>query len=270
MKKMLSLLLALVFTLALTACGSEAAPETTAAPASAETAVPGMGWTMDATAWSSPNGATVNLSYTPSSYAEGDSAAFIVRLEGEEAANVPCIYADGTFTASADLNAADGYCYYVLMTTADGNTEEIPVNTPSAPFDESLINLADALNAYCTVTVNASELKGGKLAITDGTAQLQLPKLTLREGAISCQEAVLILSYDDQEVAREALSGLEADESGLCSIDLSGLSFPVPGEMEDDHRLSLRLDATLSDGQAITAPGGAWHYFDGGLVLAVG
>jgi len=270
MKRMLSLLLVLVFTLALAGCGSESAPETTAAPASSETAAPGLGWTMNATAWSSPNGATVNLNFTPGSYSEGDSAAFIVRLEGEEIANVPCQYENGSYTASADLNAADGYCYFILMTAVDGTTEEIPVNTPSAPFDESLIDLADALNAYCTVTVNTSELKDGKLTITDGTAQLQLPKLTLDEGSVTCQEAVLVLHYDDQEVARETLSAVEADETGLCNVDLSGLAFSVPAEMEDDHRLSLRLDAVLSNGQSITTPGGAWHYFDGGLVLAVG
>jgi len=270
MKKMLSLLLALVFVLALTACGSEEAPETTAVPAPAETTVPDMSWTMNATAWSSPNGATVNLFFTPEGYAEGDSAAFIVRLEGEEVANIPCEYAGGSYTASADLNAADGYCYYVLVTTADGNTEEIPVNTPSAPFDESLINLADALNAYCTVTVNASELKDATLTITDGTAQLQLPKLTLDVGSVTCQEAVMVLNYDGQEVAREVLSGVEADESGLCNVTLSGISFSIPGNLEDDHQLSLQLDAQLSNGQTISAPGGSWHYFDGSLVLAVG
>ena len=274
MKRMLSLLLALVFALALTGCGSEAAPETTAAPTvpAADPSQPLSltSWTMDATAWSSPNGATVNLTATPSGYAEGQTAVFAVRLEGEEVTSTPCDWDGSVYTASAELNAEDGYCYFVILTSAEGVESEITVNAPSAPTDETLIDLADALNTYCTVTVNTSELKDGTLTITDGTAQLQLPKLTLREGNVVCQEAVLILSYDDQEVAREALSAVEADEAGLCSVDLSGLSFTVPTEMEDDHRLSLRLDAQLSNGQTITTPGGAWHYFDGSLVLAVG
>ena len=197
-------------------------------------------------------------------------AVFTVRLEGEEVASVPCEWDGSVYTASAELNAEDGYCYFVLLTSASGTESEVTINAPSAPTDETLIDLADALNTYATVTVNTSELKDGKLTITDGTAQLQLPKLTLREGNVVCQEANLILSYDGQEVAREALSGVEADETGISNVSLTGVSFTVPGEMEDDHQLSLRLEAQLSNGQSITAPGGAWYYFDGGLILSVG
>lgn len=275
MKKKITLAITLALLAALLmGCGSEAAPETTAAPTvpAADPAQPLSltQWSMDATAWSSPNGATVNLTATPSAYAEGQSAVFTVRLDGEEVTSAPCEWDGNAYTASVELNAEDGYCYFVMLTSAGGAESEIAVNTPSAPSDETLINLADALNAYATVTVNTSELKDGKLSITDGTALLQLPKLTLREGSVVCQEANLILSYDGQEIAREALSGVEADESGICNITLTGISFPVPGEMEDDHQLSLRLDVQLSNGQSVTAPGGAWYYFDGGLVLSVG
>lgn len=274
MKRIISLMLALVFLFALTGCGSEKAPETTAAPTvpAADPSQPLSltSWSMDATAWSSPNGATVNLTATPSGYAEGQSAVFTVRLDGEEVTSTPCDWDGSVYTASAELNAEDGYCYFVILTSAEGVESEVTVNAPSAPTDETLIDLADALSTYCTVTVNSSELKDGKLTITDGTAQLQLPKLTLREGNVVCQEAVLVLSYDDQEVAQESLSAVEADEASLCNVDLAGITFTVPGEMEDDHRLSLRLDAALSNGQRMTAAGGAWHYFDGSLVLAVG
>lgn len=275
MRKRSTLAIVLVLLAALLmGCGSEAAPETTAAPTipAADPAQPLSltQWSMDATAWSSPNGATVNLTATPSGYAEGQSAVFSVRLDGEEIASVPCEWDGNVYTASAELNAEDGYCYFVLLTSAGGTESEVTINAPSAPTDETLINLADALNSYCTVTVNTSELKDGKLTITDGAALLQLPKLTLREGNVVCQEANLILSYDGQEVARESLSGVEADETGVCNVNLTGIAFTVPGEMEDDHQLSLRLEAQLSNGQSVTAPGGAWYYFDGGLVLSVG
>jgi len=274
MKRMLSLLLALVFALALTGCGSESAPETTAAPTvpAADPSQPLTltNWTMDATAWSSPNGATVNLTATPSGYTEGQSAVFTVRLDGEEVASEPCQWDGNAYTASAELNAMDGYCYFVILTTSEGVESEVTVNAPSAPTDESLIDLADALNTFCTVTINTSQLSDGKLTITDGNAQLQLPKLTLREGNVTCSEAKLILSYDDEDVTEVVLSGVEADESGLCSMDLAGTAFTVPAEMEDDHRLALRMEAQLSNGQSISAPGGSWHVFDGSLVLAVG
>lgn len=273
-KRSILAIVMVLLAVSLMGCGSEAAPETTAAPTvpAADPSQPLSltGWSMDATSWSSPNGATVNLTATPNGYAEGQSAVFHVRLEGEDIASIPCQWDGSSYTASADLNAEDGYCYFVLLTSADGVETEIAVNTPAAPTDETLINMADALNAFGTVTVNSAELSDGKLTITDGTAQIQLPKLTLREGTVTCQQAVLILSYDNENVANHPLTAVEADETGLCNLDLSGIGFQVPAEMEDDHRLELRLDATLSNGQTFNVSGGAWHYFDGGLVLAVG
>ena len=276
-KRNILAIMMVLLALVMAGCGSETATETTAATVAATVpaADPSQplsltGWSMDATAWSSPNGATVNLTATPSGYAEGQSAVFSVRLDGEEVTSVPCDWDGSVYTASAELNAEDGYCYFVLLTTSAGVESEVAVNTPAAPSDESLIDLADALNSYASITVNASELKDGKLTITDGSVQIQLPKLTLREGNVSCSEAVLVLNHNDQEASRQTLSVADADESGLCSISLNGISFSVPGDMEDDHRLSLRLEAALSDGQTLTASGSAWHYFDGGLVHAVG
>ena len=276
-KRNILAIMMVLLALVMAGCGSETAAETTAATVAATVpaADPSQplsltGWSMDATAWSSPNGATVNLTATPSGYAEGQSAVFSVRLDGEEVTSVPCDWDGSVYTASAELNAEDGYCYFVLLTTSEGVEAEVAVNTPSAPSDESLIDLADALSAYASITVSASELKDGKLTITDGSVQIQLPKLTLREGNVSCSEAVLILNHNDQEAARQTLSAADADESGLLNISLNGISFSIPGEMEDDHRLSVRMEAALSNGQTLAASGSAWHYFDGCLVHAVG
>ena len=276
-RSILAVLMLLVLLMSVLAgCGSEKPAETTAAPAvTVPAADPSQplsltDWSMDATAWSSPNGATVNLTATPSGYAEGQSAVFCVRLEGEEVASVPCEWDGTTYTASAELNAADGYCYFVLLTSAEGVESEITVNAPAAPVDESLIDLAEALNAYATVTVTASELSEQTLTITEGTAQIQLPNLTLREGKVTCQQAVLTLSYDSQNVANATLTAEEADETGLCTVDLAGTAFTVPADMEDDRRLELRLDVTLSNGQSISVSAGSWHYLDGNLVQAVG
>lgn len=266
------LALMLVFALALTACGSNKAAETTAAP-QAEAEAPALGltsWTMNATTWSSPNGATVHLTAAPTGYADGYSADFVVRLEGEEVANVPCEWDGTNYTASAELNADDGYCYYVILTAADGTTAEVPVNTPTSPVDETLINLASSLSTYCEVTITDSKLEDGKLVISEGSAKVQLPQLTLADGTITCDQALLIMSFNGEDVALEKLSALEADATGLCTLDLSGLSFSVPTEIEDDHQLSLRLDVTMSSGYSISVLGGTWIWFDGGLVQSVG
>lgn len=147
-----------VFAFALAGCGSKDKEPTANTAASVPEMSAGQeltltSSTLTAATWSSPNGATVNLTATPNGYAEGQSAAFIVRLEGEEAANVPCEWNGSAYTASADLNAADGYCYYVLLTAADGTQTEVAINTPTAPTDDALINLESALNSYCNMTV---------------------------------------------------------------------------------------------------------------------
>ena len=99
MKKMTFLAIILALAVALTACAKEEAPETTAA---AETAAPTetvaavqplelTDWTMSASTWSSPNGATIHISATPSYYEEGQKADFIVRLEGDDVFMAPPI-----------------------------------------------------------------------------------------------------------------------------------------------------------------------------------
>lgn len=268
---LISLLLALV----LCGCGSKEPVETTAAVPPAQTMAPDApleltSWSMNATAWSSPNGATVNITAVPNGFAEGQYAMFTVRLEGEEIASVPCSWNGSVYTASADLNAADGYCYFITLTSADGTHTEVAVNTPSAIFDESLVNMATALNAYCEADISEFQTKGDQVTIAQGNLKLQLPRLTLDTAAVTCQSATLALRYQDRDVASQSLTVPQADDKGICAMDLSGVSFSIPKSVEDDHQLTVRLDVVLSNGQTLTAPAGTWYYLDGQLLLAVG
>ena len=270
MKKTVFALVSLVLALSLVlvGCGSK---DSGSVPALKEgDALELTSWSMNATAWSSPNGATVNVSAVPNGYAKGQSARFCVRLEGEDIAMVECQWDGSVYTASADLNAADGYCYYVILTAADGTVSEVAVNTPTSVHDNSLVNMQTALNAYCEADIAETKLEGDVLTVSEGSMKIQLPWLTLDTGAVTCQSAVLVLSYDNADVAKQELTVPEADGSGLCVVDLSGITYTVPDNMEDDHQLSLRLDVTLSNGQTLTAPGAIFYYLDGQLLLAVG
>lgn len=273
-KTILSLLaLVLVFSLAVTGCGDKKAEETSAAvPAetlAADQPLELTAWDLTASTWSSPNGATVNLTATPNGYAEGQSAAFIVRLEGEEVENVPCDWDGSHYTAAAELNAADGYCYYVLLTAADGTQSEVAVNTPTAMIDEALINMETALQSYCSMTVIASEQNGSKLTISEGTVTIQLPLITNQGESIVCDKAVLVMTSDGKEVDSVELALDDAPDAGTYTLSIAGTVFEVP-ELEDDHRAELRLDVTLSNNQTLTAMGGSWISNDGNLLLAAG
>ena len=221
----LTVLMALAMVLSLSACGSKETPETTVAVESTETQAAPVElnlteWSLSASTWSSPNGATIHLTAVPTRHEDGDSAAFIVRLEGEEVANIPCTWEGGAYAAAAELNAADGYCYYVALTGADGASVEVAVNTPAEPIEENYINMESALESYCSLTLGESTLADGKLTLADGTALVQAPRITDAGSNIACAQATLVLTLDGQEVGTAALTMApgETDRSYEASL----------------------------------------------------
>lgn len=273
-KKAALSLTSLVLVFALILCGCSAKEESATVPP-AETLAPNQplelnSWSMNATAWSSPNGATVNLTAVPNGYTEGQHVVFSVRLEGEEIANVPCNWDGSVYTASADLNAADGYCYFAILNSADGTSTEVPVNTPTAVIDDSIINMASSLNTFCEASVTSARMSGSKLVIEDGNAMVHLPWLTLDQGIVSCQNAILTLTCNGEDTAQEELKVPAEQNDNICQLTLSDTSFPIADRDANGQQLSIRLDVTLSNGQILTASCGSWYYQDGELLSAVG
>lgn len=278
MKKMTILAMILVLAIALTACGGEKAPETTAATVAAtvpvETAPVAQplsltSWNMSASTWSSPNGATVHINATPNAYAEGQKADFVVRLESDDVTTIPCQWDGTNYTASADLNAANGYCYYVVLTAADGTVTECAVNTPAAPVNEALINMEAALASYCSVTIEESEIADNKLNLANCKVQVQAPTITDEGETISCKKAYLILSFNEEELAKVEVNLEETATAGLFEAAVSGITFDIPA-LENDQKVVLSVNAALSNGQALSAFGGEWVYNEEGLLPVVG
>lgn len=268
-----ALLCLLVLALVLSACGKEeAAAPATEAPVT-EATIPApltlTDWTMSASTWSSPNGATVHITATPSRYVEGQSASFIVRLEGEEAANVPCEWDGKTYTASADLNGADGYCYYIVLNDINGSVNEVSVNTPTDPRFEALINMETSLNSYCSVLVEESSTANNKLTISKGSIEVQAPRIGNDGQTITCVDVLLILSLNGEKISKKALVMQGTDDVGYYTLELSDIVYDLP-TLEGDYQISLELEVKLSNGQVLTAPGGVWHGGDTGLLAAVG
>lgn len=270
MKKMTILAVVLALAIALTACGSEKAPETTAATAAPTTAanVPAetaasvqsltlTNWEMSANTWSSPNGATINISAAPSYYEEGQKADFVVRLESDDVALVPCEWDGTNYTASVDLNAANGYCYYIVLTAADGTASEVAVNTPAEPTNEAFIDIEAALESYCSITIDDSTFENSKLTLTSGKVQVKAPLITNEGETITCQEATLILTFNGETLGQEVLTLSEAETGGLFEAPLENITFDIP-EMENEQSVELTLNVTLTNGQILSAFGGSW------------
>ena len=281
MKKMTILAVVLALALSLTACGGEKAPEATETTAAAttaatiaETTAPSQplaltGWNMSASTWSSPNGATIHISAAPNYYAEGQKADFVVRLESDDIVSIPCQWDGTNYTASADLNAANGYCYYVILTAADGTVTEVAVNTPAAPTNEAFIDIEAALESYCSVIIEDSAFENSKLTLTGGQVQVKVPTITNEGETIACQETALVLTFNGEELKREVLTLTQTDTIGLFEAALENVVFDIP-ELEAEQKVELTLHVTLTNGQVLSAYGGDWLYDEEGLLPVLG
>lgn len=266
-----------VFALLFAACGSkeEAAAAQNEAPEAGTEAAPvnlelGLAdWTLDSSIWSSANGASVDLNAVPTAYAEGMTATFVVRLEGEDVSNNVCQWDGKAFTGYADLNAADGYCYYVVLTGADGKEVTVELNTPTNPTNDALINLAASLESFCSITVEDAPFASGKLTINKGSVAIRVPHIS--SGDVTCTAAELILNLDGGALLKESLELTETDSTDASyTADLAGVSFDIP-ELEGDHQLTLTLLAHLSDGTNLSDEDSTgWFYSDGTAYLTVG
>lgn len=279
-KKLMKLFaLITVFTLLFAACASKeepavpqtAAPETStsteAAPVQLELGL--SDWALTSSIWSSANGASIDLTAVPTAYEEGMTAAFVVRLEGETVSSNACQWDGNAFTGFADLNAADGYCYYVVLTAADGQEVTVEVNTPTTTTNDALINLAASLDSFCSITVEDAPFTAGKLTINKGSVAIRVPHLS--DGDITCTAAELVLNLDGGALLKHDLELTQTDSADASyTADLSGISFDIP-ELEGDHQLTLTLLAHLSDGTSLSdADSTGWFYCDGTASLTVG
>ena len=225
-------------------------------------------WHMNAVSRSDNSGAAITLTASPLAYHEGQSAVFSVRLGTLEVASVPCQWNGSVYTGVVDLDAADGYSYYCTLISSNGSKEQLPLNTPENPVYDNLVYLQTGLTAYCNLIVDGWEDEGGKLTITSGFVQAQLPRVGTEENPLFAG-AQLLLRLNGEVVETQDLDLPEGEGEGSYEQVLSGVSFQMPA-MEDDYQLEVSLVVTLSDGQTITSSGGSWYYNGGEMLMVVG
>lgn len=281
MKKLTILTLILALSMVLTACGGEEAPvETTvvtvaatapSTPAETEVSNPLAltDWKLHASTWSSPNGATIHITATPNYYNESQKADFVIRLENDDVTSVPCQWDGTAYTASADLNAANGYCYYVVFTAENGALTEFPVNTPAAPTNLAFIDLEAALESYCSMTMEESTFENNTLTLNAGKVQVKIPTITNQGETIICIESALQLTMNGEQLDRKVLTLTPAENEGFLEASLDNITFDIPA-MENEQTVEVTLNVMLSNGHCLTAYGGNWIFNEEGLLPIVG
>ena len=228
-------------------------------------------WNLVATAWEDRMGADVTMSVAPGAYEEGMEAVFSIRLKGQEVRSVTCDW-DGTafFTATAKLEAADGYSYYCILTNAEGERQQFALSTPENPVFDIPVYLEASLNAYGNMMLDSWVADGGKLTISLAYLQAQLPRLTVYGEMPTINNARLLLVYNGEDYSDLAVTLEPGEGPGAYELTLSGGDLNWPAELAEDDNLDLYLEVELSDGIVLSTMGGSWYYGDGGLDLVVG
>lgn len=228
-------------------------------------------WNLVATAWNDGMGANVTMSAAPGAYVDGMEAVFSIRLNGQEVRSVPCDW-DGSafFTATAKLEAADGYSYYCIITTAAGERQQFALSTTENPVYDIPVYLESSLNAYCKMILDSWVADNGKLTISLAELEAQLPRLTVSGEMPTVTNARLLLVYNGADYSDLTLTLESGDGAGAYKLTLSGGELEWPAELSEGDNLDLYFEIDLSDGLVLSDLGGSWLYGDGGLDLVVG
>lgn len=225
-------------------------------------------WRLDAAPWGDGTGADVTLTALPAAPEEGLTVQFSVRIQGREVANVPCEKTEAGFTATASLEAADGYSYYCIFLGADGSRRQFALSTPENPVADLPVYLESSMASYCNMIVDSWLDDGSTVILTSAYIQAQLPRLSTA-GALTAEKAQLVLYCNSKEASRTDITLLDGETAGSYELEISDLAIALPALAEDDY-LDLWLEIKLSDGQTLSTAGASWFNGPDGLFLVVG
>ena len=225
-------------------------------------------WSLTTTAWKDGTGADVVLTAEPAVFEEGMSAVFSIRLAGTEIAHIPCQVEDQVFTATAELAGANGYSYYCILIRADGSREQFALSTPENPVEDIPVYLGESLTSYCNMTVDGWLDTDGKVTVTSGYIQVQLPRISAA-GVPEVESARLSLNHNGESYADTRIELKSGEGVGAYELQLVQVEFTLPELAENDY-LDLWVIVELSDGTELSAPGASWFNGSDGLFLVVG
>lgn len=217
---------------------------------------------LTAAGWTDGRGADITLTLTPDAYADGDTAAFRALLGGAVVAEADCQWNGSAFTAVLPVPAGNGYTY----TVTTGGVTHI-VSSPDSPVYPELVDLADALSAYCNMILGDWYVRDEVLTLETGYVHIQTPQLG--GDSVTCVSARAVLKNDGAVLGSSEIPLAPGECGGSYECALTDLTLSLP-TLEEGQQADLWLEAELSSGQILTTCAGTWYAMPGGWSMAAG
>jgi len=217
-------------------------------------------WDLEPKVWRDGAGADITLTAVPKYYEKGMEAQLHVCL-GQEVTAVPCKWNGKAFTATAEVAAADGYSYLLIM-----GGEEILLAGPENPSAYIPVYLLSSLSYNCTFMVTDWTADGQELTLENAHVQVNLPQLSA-DGDAKIRSAALVMRLGTEEVLRKELKLAQGEGEGSFEVDLQKYDLTLPA-MEEGDQVDLWVEVILSDGQELLSAPSGW-YLDGGKLSLI-
>lgn len=200
----------------------------------------------------SEDGVTIDFSATPKAFQEGDQGVLSVQLESQEAAQVNCQWTGTAYSASVELEPADGYRYYFTLTHSDGSQEFQALTE----VDNCLYNIQESLTPDFYADTGCTMRGYGNVNV-DGIRISYVPPILQPDDQSQLAdyfEGVLLINGEETE--RERLDG------SWSEYEFSAAWRPRFTLLDGDTA-ELRIVLHLNSGETLETTAETWTCEDG-------
>lgn len=210
------------------------------------------------------SGAEITFRATPRQWQEGDTGFFVVRLYEQDVAQAECSFSGSSCTAMIEMSPADGYSFCFIQVHADGSREQQILED----VDHYCVYVAEGLRINCQGDIpwhGDVGKQSGKINLYPDSCQIFMhpPTIVNWEDDLTWEYGQLIFLQNGQELRRYDLLKqenmfMEPAVSGWY-LDTAFWIEDLVIPMQDQDRVSVMLEAKLSNGMELTKEIAAWH-----------
>lgn len=224
-------------------------------------------WAITAEPLEDEDGAAVRFEAQAMEVRNGQSMHFVIMRGGKTVVDLPCAFDGSVFTASAQIDAQNGYTFFCDLSNGKMEPIRYALLDPENETLNLLMNLYDSMNTYATVHVDNWKEVDGTLLL-DANVQVQLPGFSADGKVAVVESAVLNFTVGEKVLSSKDIP-LDGSD-GALTADMKNITCTIPEDTPTDAQVSLSCTVKLSDGQVLTAEGGGWYLQNDQLQMIAG